>query len=552
VPSWKQIGIDVGGAALGNAAAAGLSALGVKPVNINQLVADSFKNSAPTPTQPATTLGVRGVGYLSGFGGANGNAGSTQFPDLLQGQDASMAAVAYSSADYVASLAGSQAPHAGGSLPFVHDGNDLDVMGTPPDGEGRNPDANGSTTISAIFNQWASPYYDGYQADRYAAVDPEKESTRTVFPQIDRPSLPVSTVLPPIDVPVVDPNDLAISGTLDYGASNPVDIGEVHSVSDFTNGAIGQDEVPTITTPSYYVEPGWFAQAQSTAMDEAFSPSNGIGTRIAFGTLGVLEEPLNLAEEATRGILNIPAHATMAYQNFAAALTTKNKDDVPTYVSNGLFYSGTGLLDATGLAGGIQGSLVKATGAAIDPLPKLVFHDTAPNIESIARTDAEKSIPKGGTPLSGTSGNAVANDTAVRDIVPNSGVPPQNPNAYSVAYEMKLNPSDFGKSRSVQFNRANASLDAALQGDHEFASMMEQLVPGVQNSVSSIGGRATPIGWTWEHASSSTAFGEQGVMRLVPNYQHTPGSAWWRALHPDAGAAGGYSEWAIPNGAPKN
>jgi len=91
VPSWKQIGIDVGGAALGNAAAAGLSALGVKPVNINQLVADSFKNSAPTPTQPATTLGVNGVGYLSGFGspnGWNGAPGATPYPDLLQGQQA--------------------------------------------------------------------------------------------------------------------------------------------------------------------------------------------------------------------------------------------------------------------------------------------------------------------------------------------------------------------------------------------------------------------------------------------------------------------------------
>jgi len=76
VPSWKQIGIDVGGAALGNAAAAGLSALGVKPVNINQLVADAFKNSAPTPTQPATTLGVKGVGYLSGFGDSNGIQGA--------------------------------------------------------------------------------------------------------------------------------------------------------------------------------------------------------------------------------------------------------------------------------------------------------------------------------------------------------------------------------------------------------------------------------------------------------------------------------------------
>lgn len=117
---------------------------------------------------------------------------------------------------------------------------------------------------------------------------------------------------------------------------------------------------------------------------------------------------------------------------------------------------------------------------------------------------------------------------------------------------MKLDPTDFGKSRSVHFNRANASLDNALQSDPQLFNMMDDLIPGVQPSVSSVGGRATPSGWTWEHASTFTAFGELGVMRLVPSSQHTPGSSFWRILHPDAGASGGYSEWAISNGAPKN
>ncbi|MEC4594390.1 hypothetical protein VPG91_25565 [Nitrospirillum amazonense] len=136
--------------------------------------------------------------------------------------------------------------------------------------------------------------------------------------------------------------------------------------------------------------------------------------------------------------------------------------------------------------------------------------------------------------------------------VPKAPVYPEKPTAYSVAYEMKLDPSDFGKSRSVQFNRANAALDNALKSDPEFAGQMEELIPGVQKSVSSVGGRATPKDWVWEHASTSTASGQQGVMRLVPDFQHTPGSPWWRVLHPDPGASGGYSEWAIPNGAPKN
>ncbi len=130
--------------------------------------------------------------------------------------------------------------------------------------------------------------------------------------------------------------------------------------------------------------------------------------------------------------------------------------------------------------------------------------------------------------------------------------PPENPSAYSVAFETKLDPADFGKSRDVHFNRSNAALDNALKTDPAFANAMDDLIPNVQSSVSSVGGRATPPGWTWEHASSSTAFGQEGVMRLVPSTQHTPGSPWWRILHPDAGAAGGYSEWAIPRGAPKN
>ncbi len=129
---------------------------------------------------------------------------------------------------------------------------------------------------------------------------------------------------------------------------------------------------------------------------------------------------------------------------------------------------------------------------------------------------------------------------------------PDNPTAYSVAFETKLNLADFGKSRPVHFNRANVALDNALTSDAAFADMLDELIPGVKSSVSSVGGRATPTGWTWEHASSSTASGQQGIMRLVPTTQHTPGSQWWRVLHPDSGAAGGYSEWAIPAGAPKN
>ncbi|MFB7557105.1 polymorphic toxin-type HINT domain-containing protein [Streptomyces brevispora] len=124
------------------------------------------------------------------------------------------------------------------------------------------------------------------------------------------------------------------------------------------------------------------------------------------------------------------------------------------------------------------------------------------------------------------------------------------PQAYSVAFEMTLDAADFGRSRSTHFRRANEALDAALQSDAGFAQSMDQLIPGIGSAVSSRGGRRTPAGWTWQHEPASNAGGRQGVMRLVPRSQHDPGSLWQHLLHP--GGAGGYAEWAVPNGAPRN
>ncbi|WP_369146611.1 RHS repeat-associated core domain-containing protein [Streptomyces sp. R44] len=124
------------------------------------------------------------------------------------------------------------------------------------------------------------------------------------------------------------------------------------------------------------------------------------------------------------------------------------------------------------------------------------------------------------------------------------------PRAYSVAFEMTLDAADFGRSRGTHFRRANEALDAALQSDAAFAGSMERLIPGVSAAVSSRGGRRTPTGWTWQHEPASNVGGRQGVMSLVPRSQHDPGSLWQHLLHP--GGSGGYSEWAIPNGAPRN
>lgn len=129
---------------------------------------------------------------------------------------------------------------------------------------------------------------------------------------------------------------------------------------------------------------------------------------------------------------------------------------------------------------------------------------------------------------------------------------PAAPRAYSVAYEMQLAAEDLGRSRSVHFNRANTRLAQDMAESPDLGDMMEQLIPGVRESVSPIGRTRTPKDWAWEHAPTTTTGGRIGIMRLVPGAQHTPGSSWWRVIHPDYGARGGYAEWAVPAGAPPN
>lgn len=119
-----------------------------------------------------------------------------------------------------------------------------------------------------------------------------------------------------------------------------------------------------------------------------------------------------------------------------------------------------------------------------------------------------------------------------------------------VEAEVELEEAAWGASRSVQNNRANAALEAALADDPALAVRLEELSPGAAEAVSRNGGRATPDGFTWHHAHSSTVDGRIGVMQLVPTEVHAPGSAFQELLHP--GGIGGYTEWAIPRGAPTN
>jgi hypothetical protein len=100
----------------------------------------------------------------------------------------------------------------------------------------------------------------------------------------------------------------------------------------------------------------------------------------------------------------------------------------------------------------------------------------------------------------------------------------------------------LGLSRPQHFNIANEALVAARNTN----PILEGLVPAPTTW-----GRP-PEGWVWQHATIDQGGGKPGVLQLVPKWQHTSGSPFWPLFHPLPGFAGGYSQWAIPAGAPRN
>ncbi len=127
-------------------------------------------------------------------------------------------------------------------------------------------------------------------------------------------------------------------------------------------------------------------------------------------------------------------------------------------------------------------------------------------------------------------------------------VGPRTPPAYSVAMEVQLTPAQMGMNRDQHFAIGNRALRAELASNPSFSN----LVPYPQRL------SRAPEGWTWQHATASqardysTGQGRPGFLHLVPKDQHTGGSFFWRLLHPLPYGGGGYSEWAIPAGAPPN
>lgn len=82
----------------------------------------------------------------------------------------------------------------------------------------------------------------------------------------------------------------------------------------------------------------------------------------------------------------------------------------------------------------------------------------------------------------GFSRGGYASNDKYADGTPTNADPPTSPSAYSVAYETRLNQSDFGRSREVHYNRAAKSLDQDLNASADYAQMMESLIPGVGKS----------------------------------------------------------------------
>jgi hypothetical protein len=170
---------------------------------------------------------------------------------------------------------------------------------------------------------------------------------------------------------------------------------------------------------------------------------------------------------------------------------------------------------------------IRAASSPLGVLDSLVFHNDLP-------TSSSTTVGRGlGTGVVAGLGAGLGGGTPAS--VAKRG--------YSVAAEVRLPVSAWGRGPGVHENVANAMLHDMLLTNPGYRDIMEELIPGVTESVSSTGGRATPADWIWHHEL------ESGLMRLVPEEQHTSGSIYWRALHPEG--YGGYASWARAFGAPK-
>jgi hypothetical protein len=106
---------------------------------------------------------------------------------------------------------------------------------------------------------------------------------------------------------------------------------------------------------------------------------------------------------------------------------------------------------------------------------------------------------------------------------------------YSVWFETKLSPASYRASRNAHSQEANENLLQRMEGDADHARIMQDAGIDLRRTPTGLAPRTPPAGFTWHHAE------EPGVMQLVPEQQHDPGSMFQRILHPNG--RGGYSKW---------
>ena len=112
------------------------------------------------------------------------------------------------------------------------------------------------------------------------------------------------------------------------------------------------------------------------------------------------------------------------------------------------------------------------------------------------------------------------------------------PRAYSVAFEARLTERGVG-TYGAHFAEANEQLLRSMADSELAAALRQTLGANFEGSILSPSGRVlgtSPAGWTWHHVVD-----QPGVLQLVPQAQHAPGSAWQTLLHP--GGEGGMAIW---------
>jgi hypothetical protein len=114
------------------------------------------------------------------------------------------------------------------------------------------------------------------------------------------------------------------------------------------------------------------------------------------------------------------------------------------------------------------------------------------------------------------------------------------PRAYSVAFEARLTARGIGK-YGAHFTEANEQLLRAMADPDLAAALRQTLGANFEGSILSRSGSVlgrSPAGWTWHHVVD-----QPGVLQLVPQAQHAPGSAWQVLLHPGGRGRGGMFVW---------